>query len=102
MELPRLEPLHQTYRDRGLRIVAVDGLRDRERATEFIADKELTYTFLENGAGEDEFVYDLFQVSIYPTTFLIAADGRVLYRHVGLEEGDEARLAREIDRILEM
>ena len=54
MELPRLEPLHQQYRDQGLRIVAIDGMADTDRSRKFIDDHGLSYTFLENGEGEDD------------------------------------------------
>ncbi len=100
MELPRLEPLYQKYSNQGLGIVAVESQRDRDRATKFVADNNLTYPFLENGEGEDEFVYDTFAVNSFPTTYLIDADGKILYVHVGFDEGDEEKLAKEIERIL--
>ncbi|MBC8424367.1 TlpA family protein disulfide reductase [bacterium] len=100
MELPRLEPLYRTYRARGLQIIAVDGRRDRERATKFIAENKLTYPCLENGEGDAAFVYETFQVGSYPTSFLIDGQGRILFTHLGFAEGDEEKLAAEIERVL--
>ena len=100
VELPRLQPLYDTYRDRGFDIVAVDGKRDTERARKFIADKKLSYTFLENGEGEGEVASRLYGVRAYPSSFLIDRQGRVLYFHEGFEEGDEAVLEEQVKRLL--
>ena len=37
MELPRLEPLYQKYKDKGLTVVAVEAARDTEGATTALA-----------------------------------------------------------------
>lgn len=100
MELPRLEPLYQKYQDQGFQVIAVESQRDRKRATEFIAKNNLTYPCLENGEGEAEFVFNTFQVSGYPTSFLIDGDGKILYMHLGFSEGDEEKLAKEIEKVL--
>ena len=100
MELPRLEPLYQEYRNQGLQIIAVDSMRDTDRATKFIAKNKLTYPCLENGEGDAEFVRDRFQVTSHPTSFLMDAKGRILYVHVGFSEGDEDKLAKEIEKVL--
>jgi len=100
VELPRLEPIWQQYREQGFSIVAVERRRDTERATKLIADNELTYHFLENGEGDDEVVRGVFGVRIFPTSYLIDRDGRIVYKHVGFEEGDELRLAKEVEKLL--
>ena len=100
MELPRLEPLFRKYQDQGFQVIAVDGRRDTDRATKFIAEKGLSYPCLENGEGDGEFVYGTYNVTGFPTSFLIDGNGKVLYMHLGFSEGDEARLAEEIERVL--
>ncbi|MGD8439445.1 MAG: TlpA disulfide reductase family protein [Holophagae bacterium] len=100
MELPRLQPLYETYADRGFTVVAVDGKRQTELATKFIAKHGLTYPTLENGDGDDEVVTSVFKVQGYPTSFLIDRDGRVMYAHLGFEPGDEVTLAKEIESLL--
>jgi len=101
VELPRLEPLYRTYRQRGFTVVAVERNRDTARAKAFIAEKGLTFPLLENGEGESEVVWRLYKVSSFPTSFLVDRHGRVVATHVGFEEGDEVRLEREILRLLE-
>ena len=42
MELPRLQPLYEKYKDQGFEIIAVDGKRDTERATASVSYTHLT------------------------------------------------------------
>ena len=100
MELPRLQPLYDTYRDQGFEVVAVEARRDTERATKFIARKALTYTLLENGEDDAEVVREVFGVRSFPTSFLIDRDGRILFSHLGFDEGDEKKLEEELKKLL--
>ena len=95
MELPRLEPIWQKYRDEGVSIVAIEATRDRERAVKFIEKYGLTYHLLE--AEEDKVVVkQKFGVKWYPTSYLIDREGRILVCHVGFKAGDEVALEKEI------
>ena len=100
MELPRLQPLYDRYQDQGFEIVAIERQRDTERATKFIEENNLTYTFLENGEGDDEVVRATFGVRGFPTSFLVDRDGMIRYYHLGFEEGDEDKIAAEIEALL--
>jgi peroxiredoxin len=100
VELPRLQPLFEKYRDQGFEIVAVEGKRDTERAKRFVADKKLTFTILENGQGDAEVASRLYGIRGYPSSFLADRQGRVLFFHEGFEEGDEAKLEEEVKRLL--
>ena len=100
MELPRLQPLYEKYKDQGFEIIAVDGKRDTERATAFIEENGLTYTMLENAEGDDDVVGNLYKVRAYPSSFLIDRDGKVMYFHLGFDAGDEEHLEEEIQSLL--
>ena len=95
MELPRLEALWQQYRDKGVSVVAVEAARDRERASKFINDKQLTFHLLEEDEAKTV-VRGTFGVQAFPTSYVIDRDGKVMYCHIGFEKGDEARLEKEI------
>ena len=100
MELPRLEPIYQKYKDQGLRIVAVESQRDREGALKFIEENSLTYTFLEENEAADEKVVPRLGTGSFPTSYLIDREGKVLFTHVGFDEGDEAKIEEEIRKLL--
>ena len=100
MELPRLQPLYEQYKDQGFEVVAVEAKRDTERAKKFIEEKGLTYMTLENGEDADEIVASIFKVRSFPSSFLIDRDGKVMYFHLGFEAGDEERLEDEIKTLL--
>ena len=91
MELPRLQPLYETYKDQGFNVVVVDGKRQTDLAKKFIEKHGLTYTALENGEDDAEVAMNTFLVSGYPTSFLIDREGRVMYSHLGFEAGDIGR-----------
>ncbi|MCP4896006.1 MAG: TlpA family protein disulfide reductase [bacterium] len=100
MELPRLQPLWEEYKEQGFEVVAVEEERDTERATQFIEENNLTYTLVENGESENEIVRSLFGVNSFPTSFLIDRQGRIIYAHVGFEKGDEEKIEKEIQSLL--
>jgi peroxiredoxin len=100
VELPRLQPLYETYADQGFTVVVVDGKRQTDLAEKFIEKHGLTYHTLENGEGADEVVESVFGITGYPTSFIIDRDGSVMYSHLGFEAGDEEKLAEEIESLL--
>jgi peroxiredoxin len=100
VELPRLEPLWRSYRDKGFTVIAVERTRDSERAQKLIAKDKLTFHFLENGKDDAEVVRKVFGVTTFPTSFLVDRSGRVVYVHVGFEAGDEKRLEEQIRGLL--
>ena len=99
MELPHLQTLFEKYNDQGLEIVAVEAMHDTERATKFIEKTGLTYTLLEDHE-EDGIVGNLFDVHSFPTSYLIDREGRVMYFHLGFEEGDEKEIEEQIKTLL--
>ena len=100
MELPRIQPLYDKYKDQGFQIVVIDGLNMTEQAQQFIEENELTYTFLENGEGEENIVRNMFGVRSYPSTFIIDSQGKVRYFHLGFTAGDEEKIEKEILSLL--
>lgn len=98
--MPRLEPIWQKYRGKGLTVVAIERTRRTDMAKKFIADNHLTYRFLEDGDGAREVVRKVFGVRGFPTSYLIDRRGRVVFVHRGFEPGDEATIDTEVARLL--
>ena len=95
MELPRLEPLWSKYKERGFSVVVLESARDTDRAKKFIEENKLTYHLLETEEDNDV-VDNMFNVHVFPTSFMVDKEGRVMYCHIGFEEGDEATIEKEI------
>jgi len=100
VELPRLQPLYEKFRDRGVQFIALEATRDTEGAQKFIKENKLSYVFLENGEGKNEIVRSLFHVRVFPTSLLIDQEGRVVGCHIDYSEGDDARFESEIQGLL--
>ncbi len=100
MELPRLQIIWETYRDRGLEVVAIESNRDTERALAFIEKAGLEFLCLENGEGDADVVNEVFRVQGYPTSWVVDRQGRVMYRHYGWEEGEEKKIEAEVQGLL--
>jgi peroxiredoxin len=96
VELPRLQPLYEKYKDRGLEIVAVEAFRMEDMARKFIEENKLSYYFVQDNEGDAAIVPKTYKVIGYPTTFVIDRSGKVVYSHLGFSEGDEEKLEREI------
>lgn len=101
MELPRLESLWQKYQDQGLTILAVESNRDTERALEFIAESGLTFPMVEDLEGDHGVLTEKLPVFGFPTSFLVDRSGRIMFSHLGFDEGDEQKLEEEILLLLE-
>ena len=101
MELPRLEPLWQKYKDQGLTVIAIESNQDTEQALEFIAEHNLTYPMLEDVEGDDNVVANKLQIYGFPTSYLVDRNGKVMFSHIGFDEGDEVKIEKEILQLLD-
>lgn len=101
MELPRLQTIWENHRDKGFEVIAIESYRETERAVEFIEGAKLGYTCLENGEGESEVVETVFRVMGYPSSFIVDRHGRIMYYHLGFDEGDEKVIEKEILSLLD-
>ena len=99
MELPRVEELWKKYRDKGFSAVAIETNRDRERAVKFIEEKGLTMHMLEN-EDENDVANGVFGIRSFPTTYIIDNEGRIVFYHLGFEDGDEKEMEQEILKLL--
>ncbi|HEX5830954.1 MAG TPA: TlpA disulfide reductase family protein, partial [Gemmatimonadaceae bacterium] len=97
-EFPELRRLHELYGARGLRVLAVsiDQGADPGVAA-FAREHAATFTIGRDPEGR---VQDAFQTIGVPETFLIAADGTLLWRRVGELRRNDAELAAALERVL--
>ena len=92
-ETPYLESVYEEYQDRGLKIagVSVDSRASLDAVEQFLADNGVTYDIL---LDPDMVSTDVFAAIGLPASFLIDADGVILFDRLGpILEDDPAFLA---------
>jgi len=98
-ELPELQKLAAAYGERGFHVVGVngDGPVDRAKVRPYVNALGFTFTVIPDPDGE---IRRRFQVEVFPTSFLVDGEGRVVYRQVGYRRGDEKILAERVRALL--
>ncbi len=97
-EFPELQALHTTYGPRGLRVVAVSIDTDGDTVVAASATS-MGATFLIGRDPADQVRGQFAAVGI-PETWLISADGRLLWRHSGAIPAGDASVRAAIDAAL--
>jgi thiol-disulfide isomerase/thioredoxin len=82
MEVPTLVKLHDKYRDKNFRVVAIN-VDDQEgkKVKSIVKEFGITYPVL---IGNDEVMHQFGGVEALPTSFLIGRDGRIREKLQGL------------------
>ena len=84
LSIPDLQWLHETYYDRGLRVIGLDPY-DNEDANlkDFLSKRGVTYPILYSNRE----IAKSYQVTGYPTIYLIDEHGKIIHRHKGYGKG---------------
>jgi thiol-disulfide isomerase/thioredoxin len=93
-EMPQLQQLHQTYKDRGLKVIAVAMQYDPANyVLNFAKTRQLPFDVVVDGDGQ---LAQKFQkVQLTPTYFVVGGNGAILKRYVG--RPDFAEMTRLIE-----
>jgi thiol-disulfide isomerase/thioredoxin len=98
-EMPSLEGLYQTYRARGLRVLAVNQWEDVDHVFSYMGELNVFPSFPILFDPESR-VSEAWGVRGLPTTFLVDPQGRIVYRAVGGREFDHPAVIRLIEGLL--
>jgi cytochrome c biogenesis protein CcmG, thiol:disulfide interchange protein DsbE len=79
-EMRDIEPIYREWRDRGLRVLAINVHQDRVTAARFVARLGISYPVL---LDEDGALARRYGVTGLPTTFVIDRTGRLHTRIIG-------------------
>jgi peroxiredoxin len=83
VEMPAFIDLYKTYKPRGFEVVGVVALDEFSKAIPFAKQAGITYPVL-NGVDREDIEDAYGPLFALPTTLIIARDGRICARHVGL------------------
>jgi len=80
-EMPKLKEYQQKY-NQQLVVLGINSGDSKEKIEKFVIPKKYNWKHLLSGNGTDNFVLK-FNVSGFPTKFIIDPSGKILYRFVG-------------------
>lgn len=95
---PAMERLYQALKDRGLTIVAVCVDDDPAAMQAFLKEHPVSFVVVQDTAHR---LVETVEVPSMPTSYLLDADGKVVFRHSGFHgEKTEKEWAAELEKIL--
>jgi thiol-disulfide isomerase/thioredoxin len=95
---PLMEDLYRRYRERGLRIVAVNVDESKAAMKAFLAENPVSFVVVRDAKRK---LVAQVNVTAMPTSFLLDGDGVVRYLHPGYKGHETKRLyTREIEILL--
>ena len=77
--MPNLQKLHEKYHERGVEIIGINAWEESNAAA-YMKEKGYTYGLLLKG----EAVAEAYRANTLPTVYVIGADGKIIYRGVGV------------------
>jgi len=94
-EMPSIQKAYQSYKGSGLVVLAVEVGESAADGRAFRKQSGVTFPILNDARGE---VFDLYDVSGFPTNYFIDAEGRISYVAVGMM--DETSLLYQVRALL--
>ncbi len=84
-EMPTMEKLHKTFKERGLEVVAVNIKEDKKDVRKFVEELGLTFTILLDKSGNISEEYGAWSI---PLTYVINRKGEFVGKAAGSREWD--------------
>jgi peroxiredoxin len=95
--MPSLERLHRQLGPRGLVVLGVSVDADAAAYEKFL--RELGITFM-NHHDPDRKISALYGTFMYPETYIIDAQGRLVRKIIGAMEWDEPQIVGQLETLL--
>jgi peroxiredoxin len=99
MEMPSMEELYQTMKDRGFTILAVNGRETPDQVSAFMRENKLTFPTVLDRSGTINYRYG---VQAIPTTYILDRRGMIVSRMVGSIEWNRPGVVAAIEALLQM
>lgn len=95
--LPALQLLHEKYKDQGLAVIGIDPFdKEAEDLQTFLSKRGVTYTVL---LSDNDFPKN-YNVSGYPTMYLLDKKGKIVLSQTGYGTGSEKKFEVVIEELL--
>ena len=100
-EAPHLQKLYAELKDKGLEVVAINLGDATDNVEKFVRQHGLTFPVATGGRPEDgkPSVFSDYAVSVYPTNFLIDANGKVVWQNAGFEQARIEEIRKQLARL---
>jgi len=96
-ELPKLEEMHQKYKDLGVTILGINIDETRELSQKLLKDVEVNFPVLYDHDSE---VAEPYNIQAMPSTFIIDKSGNFRYLHLGYQDGYELAYEEQIKKLM--
>ncbi len=96
-EMPKLEDLHNTYKDLGFSLLGINLDQTPELSKKLLKNIKVTFPVLYDPENK---ISEAYNVEAMPSTFLIDRNGNWRMLHKGYESGYEDEYAEQIKQLL--
>ncbi len=96
-EIPSLGRLQERFEERGFSVLAVDVGEDEATVRRFLEKRPVAFPVLIDLEGE---ALNAWNISAFPTNFLIDARGRIRYSYYGALEWDAPEVIAIVEKLL--
>jgi peroxiredoxin len=98
MEMPSMEELYQSLKDRGFTILAVNLKESPDEVSAFMMENKLTFPSVLDGKGT---IGSQYGIQAIPTTYILDRRGLIVSRMVGSIEWNEPEIVTAIEVLLQ-
>jgi len=96
-EMPKLEELHQKYKDLGVTILGINIDENIELSKKILRDITVSFPIL---FDQENKVSAIYSIEAMPATFLVDRSGNFRFRHDGYKAGYEAKYDQQIKQLM--
>jgi len=97
-EMPSMEALHNSYREKGLEILAVNSGENQAQVLAFMTGNQLSFPVALDVDGK---VSQAYGIQAIPTSFLIDREGKIIARLVGSLDWDTPKIRTALEMLLQ-
>lgn len=94
---PKLDELHEKYKDQGFAVIAVNLDQSKDLARAFLKTNKVGYPVVYDEGAK---VAGIYGVSAMPSSYFIDKKGIVRLAHQGFSPGDEIKIEKAIQHLL--